>query len=57
MVDIYCLLPTIYCCVVGVAQLAEHWTVAPMVGGSSPLTHLFFVKDETLSSCLSSEDE
>ena len=31
---------------VGVAQLAEHWTVVPMVGGSSPLTHpfLFFEK-------------
>lgn len=27
---------------VGVAQLAEHWTVAPMVGGSSPLTHPFY---------------
>jgi hypothetical protein len=24
---------------VSVAQLAEHWTVVPMVGGSSPLTH------------------
>ena len=26
---------------VGVAQLVEHWTVVPMVGGSSPLTHPF----------------
>ena len=25
--------------VVGVAQWSEHWTVAPGVGGSSPLTH------------------
>ena len=24
---------------VGVAQWSEHWTVAPGVGGSSPLTH------------------
>jgi hypothetical protein len=24
---------------VGVAQVVEHWTVAPVVGGSSPLTH------------------
>ena len=26
---------------VGVAQSAEHWTVDPVVGGSSPLTHPF----------------
>ena len=25
--------------VVSVAQWSEHWTVAPVVGGSSPLTH------------------
>lgn len=24
---------------VGVAQRVEHWTVAPVVGGSNPLTH------------------
>lgn len=24
---------------VGVAQRLEHWTVAPVVGGSNPLTH------------------
>lgn len=25
--------------VVGVAQLAEHWVVAPVVAGSNPVTH------------------
>ncbi len=24
---------------VGVAQLVEHWVVAPVVAGSSPVTH------------------
>jgi hypothetical protein len=28
-----------FCLVVGVAQLAEHWVVAPEVVGSSPITH------------------
>lgn len=27
------------CCMVGVVQWSEHWTVAPGVGGSSPLAH------------------
>ena len=26
---------------VGVAQLVEHWTVAPMVAGSNPVIHPF----------------
>jgi hypothetical protein len=31
---------------VSVAQWSEHWTVAPGVGGSSPLTHPSSVKDK-----------
>ena len=27
---------------VGVAQLVEHWVVAPVVAGSSPVTHPIF---------------
>ncbi len=27
------------CCEVGVAQLAEHWVVAPVAVGSNPITH------------------
>ena len=29
--------------VVGVAQLVEHWVVAPVVEGSSPFTHPIIV--------------
>jgi hypothetical protein len=29
---------------VGVAQLAEHWVVAPGVEGSNPFTHLILTR-------------
>ena len=28
---------------VGIAQLVEHWTVAPSAAGSSPVTHPFLL--------------